>query len=102
MLKVARGELALPNCPDGGLAGQFFQTNKKLVSAEVQRLGRPEKPEGSLCVIAAQPFVLCPAQIQGPDDWRVVYIRRVINPLVVRIGKPGVTNKDYVLPTVLL
>src|SRR5438105_11656702 len=79
-----------------------FRQTEKLVSAEVQRLGRPEKPEGSPCVIAAQPFVLCPAQIQGPDDWRVVYIRRVINPLVVRIGKPGVTNKDYVLPTVLL
>ena len=30
MLKVARGELALPNCPDGGLAGQFFQTNREI------------------------------------------------------------------------
>lgn len=28
MLRVFLGELALPNYPDGGLAGQFFQATR--------------------------------------------------------------------------
>jgi hypothetical protein len=74
----------------------------RLIWAKAQRLSGLETPEESLCIVATELFILCLAKVQRPDDWSGVDVCLIIDPLFVRAGKSGITNKDYVLAWLLL